>query len=90
MRDGFMVSAKRLQEKPASILGKSLPTQIFESLPPQTFAHSFTRNRTHGCDFPPFFSPIEKALNPVARGFRMGFWQERRCSSSWGVGCDFS
>jgi hypothetical protein len=28
-----LVSAKRLQEKPASIFGKSLPMQTFESLP---------------------------------------------------------
>ena len=64
--------------------------QVRNVLPPEVRTHYFTRNHTHGYDFPPFPTLSEKAPNIVPHCFRMRFWQRGRCSSFWLAGYDFS
>ena len=42
-------------------------------LPPNAGAHSFTRNRTRGSDFPPFFSPDRKSPPSFPEAARLLF-----------------
>ena len=49
-------------------------------------AHYCMRNRTHGSDFPSFFSAHERSRTLFAEAARVRFWQQERIVLGRGTG----